>query len=114
MVCYLSHTHTHTYFGTAYNFVSNEDLVKHSFCSPYCLLRKIKTSIALTSFGPPCLFPSPVICCVHVSADSYLSVHAHPAMEARELLRIVAVKTERGEEDMVLVVSSDTGGEASC
>lgn len=54
-----------------------------------------------------------MICCVHVSADSYLSVHAHPAMEARELLRIVALKTERGEEDMVLAVASHTGGELS-
>uniref|UniRef100_A0A3P8QPJ4 Rap guanine nucleotide exchange factor (GEF) 5a n=1 Tax=Astatotilapia calliptera TaxID=8154 RepID=A0A3P8QPJ4_ASTCA len=50
-----------------------------------------------------------VICCVYVSADSYLSVHTHPSLEARELLRIVALKMDRAEEDMVLAVVSHTG-----
>lgn len=51
-----------------------------------------------------------VICCVYVSADSYLSVHTHPSLEAHELLRIVALKMDRAEEDMVLAVVSHTGG----
>ncbi|XP_070840339.1 rap guanine nucleotide exchange factor 5 [Chaetodon trifascialis] len=50
-----------------------------------------------------------VICCVYVSADSYLSVHTHPSMEAHELLRIVGLKMDRAEEDMVLAVVSNTG-----
>ncbi|XP_041867854.1 rap guanine nucleotide exchange factor 5 isoform X1 [Melanotaenia boesemani] len=50
-----------------------------------------------------------VICCVYVSADSYLSVHTHPALEAHELLRIVGMKMDRAEEDMVLAVVSHTG-----
>uniref|UniRef100_A0A3Q1GG32 Rap guanine nucleotide exchange factor 5-like n=1 Tax=Acanthochromis polyacanthus TaxID=80966 RepID=A0A3Q1GG32_9TELE len=51
-----------------------------------------------------------VICCLYVSADSYLSVHTHPSLEAHELLRIVGVKMDRAEEDMVLAVVSNTGG----
>ena len=51
-----------------------------------------------------------VICCVYVSTDSYLSVHTHPSLEARELLRIVGLKMDRAEEDMVLAVVSHTGG----
>lgn len=51
-----------------------------------------------------------VICCVHVSSDSYLSVHTHPSLEAHELLRIVGLKMDRPEEDMVLAVVSHTGG----
>uniref|UniRef100_A0A3Q0SAR5 Rap guanine nucleotide exchange factor 5 n=1 Tax=Amphilophus citrinellus TaxID=61819 RepID=A0A3Q0SAR5_AMPCI len=50
-----------------------------------------------------------VICCVYVSADSYLSVHTHPSLEAHELLRIVALKMDRAEEEMVLAVVSHTG-----
>ncbi|XP_041663955.1 rap guanine nucleotide exchange factor 5-like [Cheilinus undulatus] len=50
-----------------------------------------------------------VICCVYVSADSYLSVHTHPSLEAHELLRIVGLKMDRAEEDMVLTVVSHTG-----
>nr|XP_046273529.1 rap guanine nucleotide exchange factor 5 [Scatophagus argus] len=50
-----------------------------------------------------------VICCVYVSADSYLSVHIHPSMEAHELLRIVGLKMDRAEEDMLLAVVSHTG-----
>lgn len=52
----------------------------------------------------------PVICCVYVSGDSFLSVHTHPLMEAHELLRIVGLKMDRAEEDMVLAVMSHTGG----
>uniref|UniRef100_A0A3Q3X5Q0 Ras-GEF domain-containing protein n=1 Tax=Mola mola TaxID=94237 RepID=A0A3Q3X5Q0_MOLML len=48
------------------------------------------------------------ICCVYVTADSYLSVHAHPSMEAHELLRIVGLKMDRAEEEMVLAVMSHT------
>uniref|UniRef100_A0A3B4ZKU1 Rap guanine nucleotide exchange factor (GEF) 5a n=1 Tax=Stegastes partitus TaxID=144197 RepID=A0A3B4ZKU1_9TELE len=50
-----------------------------------------------------------VICCVYVSADSYLSVHTHPSLEAHELLRIVGLKMDKAEEDMVLAVVSHTG-----
>eukprot|EP00064_Thunnus_orientalis_P010688 superscaffoldBa00001475_g10714 len=50
-----------------------------------------------------------VICCVYVSADSYLSVHTHPSLEAHELLRIVSLKMDRAEEDMILAVVSHTG-----
>uniref|UniRef100_A0A3Q2XVX3 Rap guanine nucleotide exchange factor (GEF) 5a n=2 Tax=Hippocampus comes TaxID=109280 RepID=A0A3Q2XVX3_HIPCM len=50
-----------------------------------------------------------VICCVYVSADSYLSVHTHPSLEAHELLRIVRLKMDRSEDDMVLAVVSHTG-----
>ncbi|XP_056876112.1 rap guanine nucleotide exchange factor 5 [Takifugu flavidus] len=50
-----------------------------------------------------------VICCVYVSADSYLSVHTHPSLEAHELLRIVSLKLDRAEEEMVLAVMSNTG-----
>ncbi|XP_034016644.1 rap guanine nucleotide exchange factor 5 [Thalassophryne amazonica] len=50
-----------------------------------------------------------VICCVHVSIDSYLSVHTHPSLEAHELLRIVGLKMDREAEDMVLAVVSHTG-----
>uniref|UniRef100_A0A8C4HIT3 Rap guanine nucleotide exchange factor 5 n=1 Tax=Dicentrarchus labrax TaxID=13489 RepID=A0A8C4HIT3_DICLA len=50
-----------------------------------------------------------VICCVYVSADSYLSVHTHPSLEAHELLRIVGLKMDRAEEDMVLAVVLHTG-----
>ncbi|XP_029920125.1 rap guanine nucleotide exchange factor 5 [Myripristis murdjan] len=50
-----------------------------------------------------------VICCVHVSTDSYLSVHTHPSLEAHELLRIVGLKMDRTEEEMVLAVVSHTG-----
>ncbi|XP_037329897.2 rap guanine nucleotide exchange factor 5 [Pungitius pungitius] len=50
-----------------------------------------------------------VICCVHVSADSYLSVHTHHSLEGHELLRIVGQKMDRAEEDMVLAVASHTG-----
>uniref|UniRef100_A0A3Q2D0E2 Rap guanine nucleotide exchange factor (GEF) 5a n=1 Tax=Cyprinodon variegatus TaxID=28743 RepID=A0A3Q2D0E2_CYPVA len=50
-----------------------------------------------------------VICCVYVSPDSYLSVHTHPALEARELLRIVALKLDKADEDMVLAVVLHTG-----
>uniref|UniRef100_A0A672HIN4 Rap guanine nucleotide exchange factor 5 n=1 Tax=Salarias fasciatus TaxID=181472 RepID=A0A672HIN4_SALFA len=50
-----------------------------------------------------------VICCVYVSADSYLSVHTHPSLEAHELLRIVSLKMDRAEEDMMLAVVSQTG-----
>uniref|UniRef100_A0A3Q3K978 Ras-GEF domain-containing protein n=1 Tax=Monopterus albus TaxID=43700 RepID=A0A3Q3K978_MONAL len=50
-----------------------------------------------------------VICCVYVSTDSYLSVHTHPSLEAHELLRIVGLKMDRAEEDMVLAVVSNTG-----
>lgn len=53
---------------------------------------------------------SSVICCVYVSTDSYLSVHTHPSLEAHELLRIVALKMDKAEEDMVLAVVSHTGG----
>lgn len=55
-------------------------------------------------------FPPPVICCVYVSADSYLSVHTHPSLEAHELLRIVSLKMDRAEEEMVLAVMSQSGG----
>lgn len=55
-------------------------------------------------------FPPPVICCVYVSADSYLSVHTHPSLEAHELLRIVSLKMDRAEEEMVLAVMSHSGG----
>lgn len=47
---------------------------------------------------------------MYVSADSYLSVHTHPSLEAHELLRIVGLKMDRTEEDMVLAVVSHTGG----
>ncbi|XP_062265795.1 rap guanine nucleotide exchange factor 5 isoform X1 [Platichthys flesus] len=50
-----------------------------------------------------------VICCVYVSADSYLSVHIHPSLESRELLRIIGQKMDRAEEEMVLAVVSHTG-----
>ncbi|XP_045915101.1 rap guanine nucleotide exchange factor 5 isoform X1 [Micropterus dolomieu] len=50
-----------------------------------------------------------VICCVYVSTDSYLSIHTHPSLEAHELLRIVGLKMDRAEEDMVLAVVSHTG-----
>uniref|UniRef100_A0A096LQ70 Rap guanine nucleotide exchange factor 5 n=1 Tax=Poecilia formosa TaxID=48698 RepID=A0A096LQ70_POEFO len=50
-----------------------------------------------------------VICCVYVSPDSYLSVHTHAALEARELLRILGLKLDKAEEDMVLAVVSHTG-----
>ncbi|KAM8767397.1 rap guanine nucleotide exchange factor 5 [Acanthopagrus schlegelii] len=50
-----------------------------------------------------------VICCVYVSADSYLSVHTHPSMETHELLRIVGQKMDRAEDDTVLAVVSQTG-----
>lgn len=50
-----------------------------------------------------------VLCCVYVSPDSYLSVHTHPSLEARELLRIVGLKLDKAEEDMVLAVVSHTG-----
>ncbi|CAF90049.1 unnamed protein product, partial [Tetraodon nigroviridis] len=50
-----------------------------------------------------------VICCVYVSADSYLSVHTHPSLEAHELLRIVSLKMDRAEEEMVLAVISHSG-----
>ncbi|XP_051928656.1 rap guanine nucleotide exchange factor 5 isoform X2 [Hippocampus zosterae] len=50
-----------------------------------------------------------VICCVYVSADSYLSVHTHRSLEAHELLRIVRLKMDRSEDDMVLAVVSHTG-----
>ncbi|XP_008419993.1 rap guanine nucleotide exchange factor 5 isoform X2 [Poecilia reticulata] len=50
-----------------------------------------------------------VICCVYMSPDSYLSVHTHPALEARELLRILGLKLDKAEEDMVLAVVSHTG-----
>lgn len=52
----------------------------------------------------------PVICCVYVSTDSYLSVHTNPSMEAHELLRVVGQKMDKAEEDMVLAVMSQTGG----
>lgn len=55
-------------------------------------------------------FPPPVICCVYVSSDSYLSVHTHPSLEAHELLRIVSLKMDRAEEEMVLAVISHSGG----
>lgn len=45
-----------------------------------------------------------------MSADSYLSVHTHPSLEAHELLRIVSLKLDRAEEEMVLAVMSNTGG----
>uniref|UniRef100_A0AAQ5YGZ8 Rap guanine nucleotide exchange factor (GEF) 5a n=1 Tax=Amphiprion ocellaris TaxID=80972 RepID=A0AAQ5YGZ8_AMPOC len=50
-----------------------------------------------------------VICCLYVSADSYLSVHTHLSLEAHELLRIVGLKMDRAEDDMVLAVVSNTG-----
>lgn len=58
------------------------------------------------------VFPpySTVICCVYVSADSYFSVHIRPSMEAHELLRIVSLKMDKAEEDMVLAVVSHSGG----
>uniref|UniRef100_A0A8C9ZPU3 Rap guanine nucleotide exchange factor 5 n=1 Tax=Sander lucioperca TaxID=283035 RepID=A0A8C9ZPU3_SANLU len=46
-----------------------------------------------------------LICCVYVSTDSYLSVHTHPSLEAHELLRIVGLKMDKAEEDMVLAVA---------
>lgn len=45
-----------------------------------------------------------------MSTDSYLSVHTHPSLEAHELLRILSLKMDRAEEDMVLAVVSHTGG----
>ncbi|KAG7281371.1 hypothetical protein CRUP_023522 [Coryphaenoides rupestris] len=50
-----------------------------------------------------------VICHVHVSVDSYLTVHTHRMLEAHELLRIVGSKLDRSEEEMVLAVVSHTG-----
>ncbi|XP_074468856.1 rap guanine nucleotide exchange factor 5 isoform X2 [Sebastes fasciatus] len=50
-----------------------------------------------------------VICCVHVSADSYLSVQTHLSLEAHELLRIVGQKMDKAEEDMVVAVAMQTG-----
>ncbi|KAM6974790.1 rap guanine nucleotide exchange factor 5 [Tautogolabrus adspersus] len=50
-----------------------------------------------------------VICCVYVSADSYLSVQTHHSLEVHELLRIVGLKMDRAEEDMVLAVVSHSG-----
>uniref|UniRef100_A0A3Q2ZFH0 Rap guanine nucleotide exchange factor (GEF) 5a n=1 Tax=Kryptolebias marmoratus TaxID=37003 RepID=A0A3Q2ZFH0_KRYMA len=50
-----------------------------------------------------------VIVCVYVSADSYLSVHTHPALEAQELLRIVSLNLDRTGDDTVLAVVSHTG-----
>lgn len=47
---------------------------------------------------------------MYVSADSYLSVHTHPCLEAHELLRIVSLKMDRAEEEMVLAVMSHAGG----
>lgn len=47
---------------------------------------------------------------MYVSTDSYLSVHTHPSLEAHELLRIVGLKMDKAEEDMVLAVASQTGG----
>lgn len=61
------------------------------------------------AFNPLSMHPA-VICCVYVSADSFLSVHTHPLMEAHELLRIVGLKMDRADEDMVLAVVSNTGG----
>ena len=58
----------------------------------------------------PSALPS-VICHVHVSVDSYLSVHTHRMLEAHELLRIVGSKLDRSEEEMVLAVVSHTGGD---
>lgn len=49
---------------------------------------------------------------MYVSADSYLSVHTHPSLEAHELLRIVALKMDRAEEEMVLAVVLQTGGKS--
>ena len=74
--------------------------------SLFLLLLHIKSFQVFT--GLWCL---PVICCVYVSADSYLSVHTHPSMEAHELLRIVGQKMDRAEDDTVLAVVSQTGGE---
>uniref|UniRef100_A0A3P9N6T2 Rap guanine nucleotide exchange factor 5 n=1 Tax=Poecilia reticulata TaxID=8081 RepID=A0A3P9N6T2_POERE len=54
-------------------------------------------------------FQKLLICCVYMSPDSYLSVHTHPALEARELLRILGLKLDKAEEDMVLAVVSHTG-----
>uniref|UniRef100_A0A8C5HMV3 Rap guanine nucleotide exchange factor (GEF) 5a n=1 Tax=Gouania willdenowi TaxID=441366 RepID=A0A8C5HMV3_GOUWI len=50
-----------------------------------------------------------VICCVYVSADSYLSVQTHPSLEAHELLRIVGLKMDKADEDMILAVVLQTG-----
>ncbi|XP_033831369.1 rap guanine nucleotide exchange factor 5 [Periophthalmus magnuspinnatus] len=50
-----------------------------------------------------------VICCVYVSPDSYLSIQTHPLLEAHELLRIVSLKLDRADEEMVLAVVSHSG-----
>lgn len=82
--------------------------------SPKCrLVRRQSFAEALRRLftgDVPSPFPAPVICCVYVSADSYLSVHTHPSLEAHELLRIVSLKMDRAEEEMVLAVMSHSGG----
>lgn len=50
-----------------------------------------------------------VICCVYVSPDSYLSVQTHPLLEAHELLRIIGLKLDRTDEEVVLAVVSNNG-----
>ncbi|XP_033493564.1 rap guanine nucleotide exchange factor (GEF) 5a [Epinephelus lanceolatus] len=82
-------------------------------CPPNQKSKQMYQQLSLKENCLPLRSPPPdtreVICCVYVSADSYLSVHTHPSLEAHELLRIVSLKMDRAEEDMVLAVASHSG-----
>ncbi|XP_077446301.1 rap guanine nucleotide exchange factor (GEF) 5a [Stigmatopora argus] len=82
-------------------------------CPPSQKSKQIHQQLSLKENCLPLRSPPPdtreVICCVYVSSDSYLSVHTHPSLEAHELLRIVRVKMDRSEEDIVLAVFSHSG-----
>ncbi|XP_077403935.1 rap guanine nucleotide exchange factor (GEF) 5a [Vanacampus margaritifer] len=82
-------------------------------CPPNQKSKQMHQQLSLKENCLPLRTPQPetreVICCVYVSTDSYLSVHTHPSLEAHELLRIVRLKMDRSEEDMVLAVVAHTG-----
>ncbi|KAL2080637.1 hypothetical protein ACEWY4_024430 [Coilia grayii] len=50
-----------------------------------------------------------VLCRVYVSSDSYVSVRTRSTVVTQELLRVVAQKMERPEEDMMLAAVSYSG-----
>lgn len=57
-----------------------------------------------------CCLTSAVFCHVYVTEHSYISVKAKVSSTAQEILKVVAEKLQRAEEDLALVAIMFSGG----
>lgn len=58
----------------------------------------------------PVLLTSAVFCHVYITEHSYISVKAKVSSTAQEILKVVAEKLQRAEEDLALVAITFSGG----